>query len=43
MAAQLDRLYASPQVVAQRRRLRELIAARPGERGLDVGLRPSAT
>lgn len=37
MAAQLDRLYASPQVVAQRRRLRELIDARPGERGLDVG------
>ena len=37
MAAQLDRLYASPQVVAQRKRLRELIAARPGERGLDVG------
>ena len=37
MAAQLDRLYASPQVVAQRRRLRELINAQPGEHGLDVG------
>ncbi len=37
MASHLDRLYASPQVVAQRQRLRELIAAQPGERGLDVG------
>jgi ubiquinone/menaquinone biosynthesis C-methylase UbiE len=37
MAARLDRLYASPQVVAQRERLRALIAARPGEQGVDVG------
>jgi arsenite methyltransferase len=37
MASHLDRLYASPQVIAQRQRLRELIAAQPGERGLDIG------
>lgn len=37
MAPRLDRLYASPQIVAQRARLRQLIQARPGETGLDVG------
>jgi len=37
MAARLDRLYASPQVIAQRLRLRQLLAAKPGERGLDIG------
>ncbi len=36
-AAQLERMYSSPQVVAQRRRFREVLAARPGETGLDVG------
>jgi ubiquinone/menaquinone biosynthesis C-methylase UbiE len=35
--AGLERLYASPQIVEQRRRLREAIGARPGESGLDVG------
>jgi arsenite methyltransferase len=37
MALRLDRLYASPQIVAQRKRLRELIDAKPGETGVDVG------
>jgi len=37
MGARLEVLYASPQVVAQRRRFRELVAARPGERGVDIG------
>ena len=37
MGARLEVLYASPQVVAQRRRFRELVAARPGESGVDVG------
>lgn len=36
-AAQLDRMYSSPQVVAQRARFRELLGARPGEAGLDLG------
>jgi len=36
-AAQLERMYSSAQVVAQRARFRELLAARPGETGLDVG------
>lgn len=35
--ARLEKLYSTPQIVAQRRRLREIIAARPGESGLDVG------
>lgn len=35
--ARLDRLYAAPQVVAQRRRLREILSPRPGETGLDIG------
>ena len=37
MARRLDRLYTSPQIVAQRARLRELINAQPGETGVDVG------
>lgn len=36
-AAQLERMYASPQVAAQRRRFREVLAAQPGESGVDVG------
>ena len=36
-AAQLERMYCSPQVVAQRATFRQLLAARPGETGLDVG------
>ena len=36
-AAQLERMYCSPQVVAQRTRFREVLVARPGETGLDVG------
>jgi ubiquinone/menaquinone biosynthesis C-methylase UbiE len=36
-AAQLERMYASPQVAAQRRAFRELLGARAGETGLDVG------
>lgn len=36
-AVQLERMYSSPQVVAQRARCREILAARPGETGLDVG------
>lgn len=36
-AAQLERMYTSPQVVAQRAGFRELLAAQPGESGLDVG------
>ncbi len=37
MVARLDKLYASPQAVAQRMRFRELLAARKGEIGADVG------
>src|SRR6266705_383236 len=37
MVARLDKLYASPQAVAQRVRFRELLAARGGEIGVDVG------
>jgi arsenite methyltransferase len=37
MGARLEVLYASPQIVAQRRRFRELVAARPGEVGVDIG------
>ena len=37
MVARLDKLYASPQSVAQRAKFRELLAARPGETGVDVG------
>lgn len=35
--ARLEKLYSSPQIVDQRRRLRAIVGARPGERGLDVG------
>lgn len=37
MAPRLDKLYASPQIVEQRRCLRELILAKPGETGVDIG------
>jgi arsenite methyltransferase len=37
MGARLEGLYASPQIVAQRRRFRELLRIRPGESGVDVG------
>jgi ubiquinone/menaquinone biosynthesis C-methylase UbiE len=37
LVARLDRMYASPQVFAQRARFRELVAARPGETGVDIG------
>ncbi len=37
MAARLEVLYASPQIVAQRRRFRALLRIRPGESGVDVG------
>jgi len=36
-AAHLERMYASPQVVAQRQRFREVLAAQHGETGVDVG------
>ena len=35
--AHLEKVYSSPQIVDQRRRLRAIISARPGESGLDVG------
>src|SRR3990172_6981314 len=35
--ARLDRHYSTPQIVDQRVRFRAAVAARPGERGLDVG------
>lgn len=35
--ALLEKLYSGPQIVDQRRRLREIVSARPGESGLDVG------
>lgn len=37
MGARLEVLYASPQIVAQRRRFRDLLAVREGESGVDVG------
>ena len=37
MVARLDKLYSSPQAVAQRARFREILAARSGETGIDVG------
>ena len=36
----LDRRYSTPQLVDQRRRVREIVAARAGETGLDVGCGP---
>ena len=35
--ARLERIYSTPQIVAQRERLRAVLQARPGELGLDVG------
>lgn len=35
--ARLERIYSSPQIAEQRRRLRAIVMARPGESGLDVG------
>ena len=35
--ARLEKLYSTPQIVDQRRRLRSIVSARPGEYGLDVG------
>ena len=35
--ASLERVYSLPQIVDQRRRLRAIVSARPGESGLDVG------
>lgn len=35
--ADLERLYAAPQIRAQRERLRRAIGAKPGEIGLDIG------
>ncbi|MDQ6639423.1 MAG: methyltransferase domain-containing protein, partial [Pseudomonadota bacterium] len=37
MGARLEVLYASPQIVAQRRRFRALLDIREGESGIDVG------
>lgn len=37
MAARLERMYASPQVIAQRAKFRQVLAARAGETGVDVG------
>ncbi len=37
LVARLDKMYASPQAVAQRAKFRELLAAQPGETGVDVG------
>jgi SAM-dependent methyltransferase len=39
-AARLGRIYAAPAIVEQRARTRAALAARPGERGLDVGCGP---
>lgn len=35
--ARLERVYSTPQVVEQRRLLRTLLKAQPGEQGLDIG------
>lgn len=35
--ARLDRRYSTPQMVDQRKRFRAIVAARPGEAGLDIG------
>lgn len=39
-AARTARIYASPEIAEQRARTRAALAARPGERGLDVGCGP---
>jgi ubiquinone/menaquinone biosynthesis C-methylase UbiE len=38
--ARLERTYSTPQIVAQRKQLRAVLQARPGELGLDVGCGP---
>ena len=38
--ARLERIYGAPEIAAQRQRARELIRARPGERGLENGCGP---
>jgi ubiquinone/menaquinone biosynthesis C-methylase UbiE len=38
--ARLERHYSTPQIVAQRKQLRAVLQARPGELGLDVGCGP---
>ena len=35
--ADLDKLYLTPQIIEQRKKIRSVLAARPGEMGLDVG------
>jgi ubiquinone/menaquinone biosynthesis C-methylase UbiE len=40
MAKQVEATYQTPDVVEQRRRTRELLALRPGERVLDIGSGP---
>ena len=35
--ARLERIYSTPQIVAQRERLRAVLQARPGELGLEIG------
>ncbi|MGH7318798.1 MAG: methyltransferase domain-containing protein [Candidatus Rokuibacteriota bacterium] len=37
----LERMYASPEIAEQRARTRAALAARPGERGLDIGCGPA--
>lgn len=39
-AARLERVYAAPEIAEQRARTRAALAARPGERGLDIGCGP---
>ncbi len=39
-AARLERLYAAPEIAAQRARTRAGLRVRPGERGLDLGCGP---
>ena len=38
--AELDRRYSTAQIVDQRKRVREIVGARSGEAGLDVGCGP---
>jgi arsenite methyltransferase len=35
--ARLDKRYSTPQIIDQRKRFRAIVAARPGEAGLDIG------
>jgi len=39
--ARIESVYASPAIASQRARTRAVLAARPGERGLDVGCGPA--